>query len=64
MLHRGSPPVIKPPDHLVNMSEKREWLERELPISEDMKRSLAYRTLTDEAAVVLLLLLHKQRGWS
>ena len=56
--------MIKPPDHLVNMSEKREWLERELPISEDMKRSLAYRTLTDEAAVVLLLLLHKQRGWS
>jgi len=43
------------------MSEKREWLEQKLPIPEDMSRSLAYRTLTDESKIVLLLMFEKQR---
>jgi len=54
--------MIKPPGHLKSMSEKREWLEKELPIPEDMRRSLAYRTLTDESKIVLMLMLDKQRG--
>lgn len=53
--------MIQPPIHLKTMSEKREWLEQKLPIPEDMSRSLAYRTLTDESKIVLLLMFEKQR---
>ncbi len=54
--------MIRPPTHLKTMKEKREWLEHELPISNVMKRSLAYRTLTDEARIVLMLMLEKANG--
>ena len=53
--------MIRPPAHLKTMKDKRQWLERELPIPEDMQRSLAYRTLTDESKIVLMLMLDKQR---
>lgn len=56
--------MIKPPAHLKTMSERREWLEQELPIPEDMRQSLAYRTLTDESKIILMLMLNKQRGGS
>ncbi len=56
--------MIKPPSHLKTMQEKREWLEKALPIPGDMQKSLAYRTLTDEAKIVLMLMLDKQRGAS
>lgn len=54
--------MIRPPVHLKTMSEKRELLERELPIPEDMRRSLAYRTLTDEAKIILILIMDKAEG--
>ena len=54
--------MIRPPDNLKTMSEKRQWLEHELPIPEDMKRSLAYRTLTDEAEIVLMLMMEETDG--
>ena len=54
--------MIRPPDNLKTMTEKRDWLERALPIPEDMKISLAYRTLPDEAKIVLMLMIDKQRG--
>ncbi len=54
--------MIRPPDNLKTICEKREWLERELPIPEDMKRSLAYRTLTDEAKIILMLMMDKAEG--
>lgn len=53
--------MIRPPAHLKTMLEKREWLERELPIPEDMRQSLAYRTLTDESKIILMLMMDKQR---
>ncbi len=54
--------MIMPPSELKTMSEKREWLERELPIPEGIKKSLAYRTLTDEAKILLILMIEKQQG--
>ncbi|MGD0821022.1 MAG: hypothetical protein ABSA71_09790 [Desulfomonilia bacterium] len=54
--------MIRPPDNLKTISEKREWLEREIPIPDDMKRSLAYRTLTDEAKIVLMLMMEASDG--
>ncbi len=54
--------MIRPPTHLKTMKEKREWLERESPLPDDMKRSLAYRTLTNEAKIVLMLLMDKAEG--
>jgi ribonucleotide reductase beta subunit family protein with ferritin-like domain len=53
--------MIKPPDNLKTMGEKREWLERALPISKDLKRSRAYRTLSDESKIILMLMLEKQK---
>ncbi len=53
--------MIRPPAHLKTMQEKREWLERELPIPEDMRQSLAYQTLTDESKIILMLMMDKQR---
>jgi hypothetical protein len=53
--------MIKPPDDLKTVGERRKWLERELPIPPEMKQSRAYRTLTDEAKIVLLLMIGKQR---
>jgi len=54
--------MIRPPIHIKTIREKREWLERELPIPEEMRRSPAYQTLTDESKIVLMLMLEKQRG--
>ena len=54
--------MVRPPAHLKTMQEKREWLERELPIPRQMRRSPAYKTLTDEAKIVLMLMLDEQRG--
>lgn len=53
--------MIKPPDDLKTVGERRKWLEHELPIPPEMKQSRAYRTLTDEAKIVLLLMIGKQR---
>ncbi len=53
--------MIRPPVNLKTMSERREWLEQELPIPEDMRQSLAYRTLNDESKIILMLMLDKQR---
>jgi hypothetical protein len=44
------------------MREKREWLEKNLPIPENIYRSVAYLTLTDEAKIILMLLMDRQRG--
>ncbi len=38
-----------------------EQLESEARISEEMKDSLAYKTLTNEAKIILLILLRKNR---
>ena len=57
--------MIRPPDNLKTMIEKRVWLERELPIPDEIKRSLAYRTLTDESKIVLMLMMdayHNERS--
>jgi len=56
--------MIKPPAHLKTMRERREWLEKQLPVPEDMKWSPAYITLSDESKIVLLLMLSKQREGS
>ncbi len=54
--------MIRPPDNLKTMSEKRAWLEQALPMPRQMRRSPAYRTLTDEAKIVLMLMIEKQQG--
>ncbi len=54
--------MIRPPDNLKTMNEKRAWLERELPIPDEVKQSLAYRTLTDEAKIVLMLMMEETDG--
>ena len=53
--------MIRPPDNLKAMCEKRDWLEREMPIPEEMRRSKAYRPLTDEAKIILMLAVQKKR---
>ncbi len=54
--------MLRPPGTLKTISQKREWLEKVLPISEDILKSSAYRALTDEAKIILMLMLDKQRG--
>jgi len=61
IIRRRSLAMIRPPVNLKTMSERREWLEQELPIPEDMRQSLAYRTLNDESKIILMLMLDKQR---
>jgi len=61
MHHPRVAAMIKPPDDLKTMGERRKWLERELPIPPEMKQSRAYRTLSDEAKIVLLLTIGRQR---
>ncbi len=56
--------MINPPTHLKTMRERREWLERELPIPENVRESPAYRTLSDESKIILMLMLRKQQGGS
>jgi len=41
------------------MSEKREWLEKEISISEEMRMSKAYQSLADESKIILMLMLEK-----
>jgi len=53
--------MIRPPVNLTTMEEKRQWLEEAIPLPEDMRRSPAYQTLTDESKIILLLMLEKQR---
>ena len=65
--HARRPPgrpraMIKHPAHLKTIQSKREWLEHELPIPDELKRSIAYRTLTDEAKIVLMLIMDKAEG--
>ncbi len=54
--------MLRPPDSLKTMQSKREWLEKALPIPDDVKRSIAYRTLDDEAKIVLMLMIDKAEG--
>ncbi len=51
--------MIRPPTHLKTMSEKREWLEKEISISEEMRMSKAYQSLADESKIILMLMLEK-----
>lgn len=54
--------MIKPPKGITTMRGKREWLERELPIPSTMKLSPAYLSLTDEAKIILMLMMDKEKG--
>jgi len=58
----GTRHMIRPPTHLKTMNEKRAWLERELPIPRDMRRSPAYRTLSDESKIILMLMMAERQG--
>lgn len=54
--------MIKPPKGITTMQGKREWLERQLPIPSTMKHSPSYQTLTNEAKIILMLMMSKERG--
>jgi len=56
--------MFKPPKDITTMRGKREWLERELPIPSTMKLSPAYLTLSDEAKIILMLMMSKEKGGS
>jgi len=49
------------PDTLKTARDRREWLEKALPLPSEIKRSGAYRALSDNAKIVLMLMLHKNR---
>jgi hypothetical protein len=49
------------PDTLKTARERRKWLERELPLSSEIQRSEAYRALSDNTKIILMLMLHKNR---
>jgi hypothetical protein len=51
--------MIKPPNNLIKMSEKREWLEHEVSLPDEMKQSSAYKSLDDEAKIILMLMMAK-----
>lgn len=54
--------MLRPPVNLKTMKEKRLWLEMALPLPEEIRRSPAYQSLTDEARIVLMLMIEKERG--
>jgi hypothetical protein len=49
------------PDDLKTASERRKWLERKFPLSAEIINSEAYQSLSDNAKIVLMLILHKNR---
>jgi hypothetical protein len=53
---------MRPPAYLQTMREKREWLEEALPIPEEIRNSRAYRELSDESKIILMLMMDRQRG--
>lgn len=56
--------MIRPSTHLKTIQDKRQWLESALPLPGDILDSLAYRTLTYETKIILMLMMDREWGGS
>ncbi len=59
--------MIRCPKNLKTASERREWLEKNLPLPPEVKRSKEYQALSDNAKIISLIMFynkqqHRRRG--
>ncbi len=59
--HLRRPMMIRCPDDLKTATERREWMEKNLPIPPEMKKSKEYQSLSDNAKIISMIIDHKQR---
>ncbi len=53
--------MFKCPDNLQTASQRRAWLEEKLPIPPELKKSKAYQELSENAKIILMLMIQKHQ---